>query len=238
MYCRYCPRCNEKLNYTSKYSYLRADKKNSVCSSCIQKSRKNGKEVECSTCNKFFYKQPNQIKNRNYCSRSCADTGHSIFLLKTEYKEVECPYCKVKFQQHWKGPKKYCSNKCSSRANLKTINSTEPKKSGTQPELMFKEILEENSILFNYQKSVSWKHGWKKWYDFYLPEFNLLVEIDGTYWHGKEVETKELNKQQWKTRLNDKFKNILAKSRGYKLLRIWSDEINNLNLKEILKCYE
>ena len=103
---------------------------------------------------------------------------------------------------------------------------------------MFKKILEEEHVLFNCQKSVSWKHGWKKWYDFYLPEFNLLIEIDGTYWHGKEVETRYLNKQQWKTRLNDKFKNILAKSRGYKLLRIWSDEINNLNLKEILKCYE
>jgi very-short-patch-repair endonuclease len=128
--------------------------------------------------------------------------------------------------------KKFCSVKCNSRYNLKTINANEPKKSKTRPELLFKKLLEDNNIDFIFQKSVSWKRGWKKWFDFYLPDQNLLIEVDGIYWHGKGVKTKDLNKQQWKTRLNDRLKNILAKNRGYNLLRIWSDEISNVKFKK------
>lgn len=203
--------------------------------------KKTGLDIKCFECEKLVYVPKWRLELKEgkkfYCSKNCSNKAHSKFLTKHIYKNLKCNYCSKEFQQVFHR-KKYCSTLCSSRANLKTINSTEPKKSGTKPEVLFKQLLEVNKVNFIFQKNVPWKKGWKKWYDFYLPEFNLLIEIDGTYWHGKEIKTKDLNKQQWKTRLNDKFKNILAKSRGYKLLRIWSDEINNLNLKEILKCYE
>ena len=73
----------------------------------------------------------------------------------------------------------------------------------------------------------------QKWYDFYLFDFNLLIEIDGTYWHGKNLKYNELNKQQIITRNNDVIKNDLAKYKNYNLLRIWSDEIKNFNVKKI-----
>lgn len=233
MYCRECPKCSKKITYSSKYSYFRANKKNSVCSECIQQSRRSRKEVECATCKKFFYKQPNQVKERNYCSRICADKGHSLFLTKHEYRIVKCLTCEKEFKQ-LPHRKKFCSTSCNSKHNLKTINSKEPKKKDTLPELLFKNMLEANNISYVYQKSIIWKKGWKKWYDFYLPDSNLLIEIDGTYWHGKNILTKDLNKQQWNTRVNDRLKNLLAKKRGFRLVRIWSDEITSINLKKII----
>lgn len=198
---------------------------------------KTGKLVDCCTCGKSFYRAKWQLKERNFCSRGCSNAGHSLLLTKTTYSKVNCPECGKEFQQHWKGPKKFCSTKCSSLHKLGVINAREPKKSGTKPEKEFAKLLRKYKIKFIFQHPVAWKKGWKKWYDFYLPNHNLLVEIDGTYWHGKGISTKELNKQQWKTRVNDRLKNYLAKERGFILKRIWSDEINLLSyikLKKIL----
>ena len=198
---------------------------------------KTGKVVECVICNKEIYRAKWELKERNFCSRECADRGHAILLTKRDYKRVNCPECGKEFQQSWNGPKKFCSTPCSSRYNLAIINSKEPLKKGTRPEKEFAELLDFYNIEYIFQKAVPWKRGWKKWYDFYIPESNALIEVDGTYWHGQGLLTSQLNNQQWKTRINDRFKNYLAKERGYILKRIWSNEINSLSyikLKQLL----
>lgn len=65
-------------------------------------------------------------------------------------------------------------------------------------------------------------------YDFYLPEYNTLIEIDGDFWHcnpnskysSPECKTQELNI------INDQVKNKWALDNGYKLLRFWETDIN------------
>lgn len=199
--------------------------------------RKTGKDVKCELCDKLHYRSGWQLKIKSsfYCSRSCADKAHSIRLTKHEYKKVKCPECGKEFKQHWKGPKKFCSTKCSSKHQLAVINAKEPTKKGTKPEKAFAELLKEVGIEFIFQYPVPWKKGWKKWYDFYIPEKKLLIEVDGIYWHGKGIKTGQLNEQQWNTRRNDRLKNYLAKSRGYSLKRIWSSEIKSLNYIKVKK---
>ena len=76
----------------------------------------------------------------------------------------------------------------------------------------------------------------KKIYDFYLPEFNILIEIDGDFWHCNpntkyaipECKTQELNIE------NDKIKNKWASDNNYKLLRFWEYDINN-NVSQIVE---
>lgn len=73
-----------------------------------------------------------------------------------------------------------------------------------------------------------------KIYDFYIPEHNILIEIDGDFWHCNpdtkyslpECKTQEINIK------NDKFKTQWAKDNGYKLLRFWENDINN-NIKQV-----
>jgi very-short-patch-repair endonuclease len=72
-----------------------------------------------------------------------------------------------------------------------------------------------------------------KIYDFYLPKFNILIEVDGDFWHcnpSKYMEpickTQELNLK------NDEFKNQWAQDNNYKILRFWEDDINN-NIQQI-----
>lgn len=81
---------------------------------------------------------------------------------------------------------------------------------------------------------VEWKHGWKKFYDFYLPKYDALIEVDGVYWHGKNLDYNDLNSTQKHTRNNDIVKNALAKEHNYKLIRVWEDEIDNFDVNKLI----
>jgi very-short-patch-repair endonuclease len=73
----------------------------------------------------------------------------------------------------------------------------------------------------------------KAFYDFYIPEHNLLIEVDGDFWHcnpdkfpNPEYTTQKRNLQR------DKIKTQWALDNGYKLLRFWENDIKN-NIKYI-----
>lgn len=57
----------------------------------------------------------------------------------------------------------------------------------TKPEKMFQLFLEDNNINYTKQHKIITDNGtWT--YDFFLPDMNILVEIDGEYWHSKSKE--------------------------------------------------
>jgi len=74
-----------------------------------------------------------------------------------------------------------------------------------------------------------------KYYDFIIEGTKLLIEADGDYFHGNPEVFKsiELNEMQLTAKNNDLYKNALASSKGYKLLRIWENDFNNN--KELVK---
>lgn len=104
------------------------------------------------------------------------------------------------------------------------------KKKNTKPERELKVILKELNIKF--KQSYKYKgHN----YDFYLPEFNMLVEVDGNYWHGKNLKWDELNDTQKNSRKNDEKKNKICLETQQSLIRLWEDEINKETVISKLK---
>lgn len=91
------------------------------------------------------------------------------------------------------------------------------------------EILLEKDVFFR-----QYKIG-KKYYDFFLPKYNLLIERDGEQ-HYRDQQIKKVKLSISDQHKNDKFKTKLAKKEGYKLARIpyWLTpkeekiEINNI----------
>jgi very-short-patch-repair endonuclease len=79
----------------------------------------------------------------------------------------------------------------------------------TSLEKIARQALEELGIKFKSKFWINIKGYSPKEYDFYIPSLNLLLEIDGEYWHSLPKNVK-----------NDKYKDELAKIAGYKLLRI------------------
>lgn len=66
-----------------------------------------------------------------------------------------------------------------------------------------------------------------RYYDFYIPSHDLLIEVDGDYWHGNPLFYKdyELNEFQRKSRERDFVKDNLAKEHGKNLVRFWENDI-------------
>lgn len=65
-----------------------------------------------------------------------------------------------------------------------------------------------------------------RFYDFYLPKSNILIEIDGTYWHtDPRVYDKPINRIQKRNKKVDELKTKWALIHGYILLRFWEEDI-------------
>lgn len=54
--------------------------------------------------------------------------------------------------------------------------------------------------------------------DFYLPEENIVVEVDGDYWHGK---------QRPEQQRIDEMRNLMLIEMGYRVLRFWENDVYN-----------
>ena len=88
----------------------------------------------------------------------------------------------------------------------------------------------------------------KRSYDFYLPNSNILIEVDGDYWHANpkkyDITDKDaLTPTQKKDMKVDEMKNKWALLHGIPIYRIWEDDIRNKpndvmkKLKEIIKIH-
>ena len=105
-------------------------------------------------------------------------------------------------------------------------------------EQKIREILTSNNIKFENQKSFSDFYysdtNGKPKYDFYLPEYNILIEYDGEQ-HFKPAFNWD-NEDRFKQRqLHDKVKNEYAIQNNITLIRIPYTHYNNLCLKDLLK---
>lgn len=228
---RTCAHC--KIEFTVKFK----NSPEKFCSKTCSAARlKKGIESNCKNCGNLITIAPWEAKaNKECCSAKC----RSEYKSKKCIRIISCEICGNEFntnKSEVKHGRRFCSIKCLNRyRSQKSRESIKVK--NTKPELKFAKILNDNNIKHIPQYWIPWKRGWKKFYDFYIPEINLLIEIDGIYWHGKGLEDSKLNGQQLRSRINDKIKNELAPLRGYKLIRIWEDEIDTFNIKNI-KSYE
>lgn len=78
-----------------------------------------------------------------------------------------------------------------------------------------------------------------RYYDFYLPEYNILIECDGDYWHAdpKKYKKEDLNATQKRNIRVDEQKNKYALMYGYVLLRFWEKDIYK-NKKKVISILE
>lgn len=64
-------------------------------------------------------------------------------------------------------------------------------------------------------------------FDFYLPEYNSLIEVDGDWYHCNPLKYPEMKSDIQKcVNKNDNIKNLLVESKRIKLLRFWESDIN------------
>ena len=106
----------------------------------------------------------------------------------------------------------------------------------TKPERVFASLLDLNNISYEKQKSVK-----KYKCDFYIPDYNLIVEIDGDYWHANPSKynaedligpSKKTAKSIWES---DKTKTEEILNEGYKVLRYWASDLKNISHDKVFE---
>jgi len=111
------------------------------------------------------------------------------------------------------------------KRNVERSKKPHPKYGTSKLEVIFeKEILNKLKVVYErqfYAKDI------KRYYDFYLPELNVLIEVDGDFYHSYGKVYEEMTPMQKKNHRVDEIKNEWAAMHGYALIRIWEHDIRN-----------
>lgn len=86
-----------------------------------------------------------------------------------------------------------------------------------------KEFLDKIGVKYQYQYLAE---DIKRYYDFYLPEQRVLIEVDGDFYHGYGKLYEQMSPMQKKNNRVDEIKNQWAALHSIPLLRFWEHDIN------------
>lgn len=110
------------------------------------------------------------------------------------------------------------------KRNIERSKKPHPKYGTSKLEKKFaKEFLEKLGVKYEEQFYVD---SIKRYYDFYLPDYKVIIEVDGDYWHSYGKVYEEMTPTQKKNARVDKIKDEWALSHGIPIIRIWEHDIN------------
>lgn len=97
-------------------------------------------------------------------------------------------------------------------------------------EQLIKSILENENVRYQQEKVFTDLRNGKMRFDFFLPELEILIEVDGEG-HFQWIKKFYKNQQEFNhAKQNDRYKNSFALAHGYQLYRIPYWEINNIKI--------
>lgn len=146
-----------------------------------------------------------KLRIRSPASDETRDRMRKAWLLRKEKPAYESYICELRKRSSSDEHIQFLRNMNSSR-----MQNT----SATSIELQLHNHLRKSNIDFESQYAIEYNGAWT--YDVFIPSKNLLVEMDGEYWHGKSKE--QINK--------DKLKERIAIANGFLFLRISDSDLN------------
>ncbi len=178
------------------------------------KGKKTGIFKKCVCCNDEYYIYPSEERGRGrirkYCSTNCRHIHE-----KELYKQG-----KIKI---WN---KGIPHTEEHKAKLKETRKRQvtPIKD-TKIEVKIQNYLKQLGVDFFTHQYINIEHGYQC--DIFIPAMELIIECDGDYWHkypiGRDIDdirTKELIEK------------------GFKVLRLWEREINDMDIHKFEKKLE
>ena len=184
-----------------------------------------------------IYREENKDKIKQYRENVKDKTAKYNYKYHHILIEKECtnPKCKKKFIAE-RGGTKYCSYDCYKENYLRLCRETNQKRYGvdyyvltenyrnneinkiSKTNIKLAEILKESNILFSFEFVLD-----NYSYDFYLPDYNLLIEINPTFSHSTT-----LNPLGWCVEQDYHYnKTKVANDNGYDCICIWDWDNKN-----------
>lgn len=122
-------------------------------------------------------------------------------------------------------------NRTAQRIRRVAYMTTVLRKKKTKLEKEFESMLQALNVDYIYQYVVN---GYN--YDFYIPSKNILIEVDGDWWHcNPNLGFEPIYESQRHTIEHDKVKTTVAFDNGYTLIRFWEHDVVNKRFECISK---
>lgn len=134
-------------------------------------------------------------------------------------KETALKVGKIRSNRYW--------NDEEYRTKLLKNKAASNKKNMTKPELLCKQLLEDLKINAEYQVEVKAK---------FIVDFrigNTILQVDGEYWHG-HPRFEPLTERQIAQRKRDAAQDKYLTACGYRVVRIWENDITKENILLLL----
>jgi G:T-mismatch repair DNA endonuclease (very short patch repair protein) len=158
-------------------------------------------KVNCDWCKEELFRTPSYLKNRkyNFCNEECRTNFHrEVYMQMDEVMER------------------------NRQTMLNNLSEGKIKFTETKPHLLINELLKKLGIRYKNETVVD-----KYAIDIYLIDYDLLVEINGGFWHCDNRLYKEINyKYQLNRVIEDKKKSTFIKNKFKKnILYLWELDI-------------
>lgn len=211
-----CPICNE--NVTDKNA---CSKK---CGYILRSKLHKGVNIWDRMDEKTKIKAKESISNK----ASVRQKGRNIWSEMSKETKIEAKRKLSKRASEKVGDKNPMYGKKQSPETIQKIFSKRPLNT---LEILVANFLDDNGIEYYYNFFISKESTHS--YDFKIKDTNIIIEIDGDYWHGNP-NTKNHFWDVETTKRTDLIKESVAKERGFKLLRFWESDIKKDF--ELVKC--
>jgi len=219
--------------------------------------------VNCQYCGKEFERKEYNT-GKIYCSEECSKNGFREKMsgennsLYKERLKVECDWCGEIFGElessYILSEKHFCGRECQHEYHAKVFSQTDEWKdfmreemlkrysngifshTKTYPQLLINQLLNDLNIIYDNEYECEYYL-----IDNYLIDYNLMIEVQGKYWHCDHRKYKEINYlTQVDNIKNDKSKKTYIYNKyNINILYLWEEDIeNNLELcKQLILEY-
>ena len=259
-----CDNCG-KVFYR-KPSHAQRHEKQFCCSECSSEyvHNLNTETRQCGICGKEF--EVTRASTQRFCSRQCQGKWQSTQINelnpRSRKKKISCDYCGkdflVKNYKIGTFNNLFCSNACRRRwfaeiftqdekykeqsrirgAYIMSMRATidDCDKINSKPQLIANSLLDALSIEYEREKQFTYYSA-----DNYLPYFNLIIEIQGDYWHCNPIKyTDKISGIQADNIRSDKAKHTYLKNKyGIDVLYLWESDLYKKSdlCKALIKLY-
>lgn len=224
-----CAQCGKLFYVQPTYAH----KGKRFCSQeCYFASRRTGPTLVfvCQECGKSFKAYLNNGETPLYCSRPCQHRHRTKQIPPAELRRmyIDDNMTIYAIGKHF-GVTGSTVQRRLDEIDIKRRDHSERllafPRFGNSLEREFETLLREAGLAYQTGKRVG-----QRVFDFYLPEHNVLIECDGTFWHADPrffPDRDRLYPVQERQLVHDAAKAALAAKRGYRLLRFWEDDVFN-----------
>lgn len=170
------------------------------------------------------------VVNNHWIHRTDANQIHKQRIKTRKQNDIDFQRKYIPWNKGHVGKISEITRQKISNAALKQFSEKRFQK--TKIESIYEQILIDLKIEYIYSYIFH-----RRQFDFYLPSKNLIIEIQGDFWHGNPKiwgVVKQLREHQKIKRLDDQIKKNLVETYGLRYFEFWEDDIHH-NVEEVIR---